>query len=86
MMMGGGMIYGSILLAAILAGFAYIVWVNAAKESGGVKSTGQVIAIILAVLAMIVLLYSGVYGGMMGQGICGGGAKMGPGMMMREYR
>ncbi len=89
MMMGGtagGMIWGSLLLVVLLLGFAYIVWVLATKETGAVKTTGQVIAIIIAVLALIVLLYGSIYGGMRGRGLGGdrGYKTMGPGMMMHK--
>ncbi len=66
--MMGGMFFGSILFVLILLGFAYIIYVYANKESGWLKTTGQVIAIILAVIALLVLLYGGIYGGMMGRG------------------
>ena len=56
--MMGGMIYGSLILSLLLLGFAYIVYVLANKESGGIKTTGQVIAIIIAVIALLVFLYS----------------------------
>jgi hypothetical protein len=74
--MGTGMIWGSLLAVVLLLGFAYLIWVQAIKESGGVKGVGQVIAIVIAVLAVIILLYGSVYGGMMGK--CGGkGGRMG---------
>lgn len=67
-MMGGGMIWGSLLAVILLAGFAYIIWVQATKEKSNVKTVGQVIAIIIAVLAAVILLYGTIYGGMMGRG------------------
>lgn len=82
--MYGGMVLGSLLAVVLLLGFAYIVWILAAKESGGIKLTGQIIAVIIAVLALIIFLYGGIYGGMMGRGWCGYGKgyrMMGPKMM-----
>lgn len=82
--MMGGMVWGSVLAVLLLLGFAYIIWVQASKESGTTKSIGQVIAIIIAVIAVLILLYGTVYGGMMGRGAwCDGYGKgrMGPGMM-----
>jgi len=86
MMMGGGMIWTSLLAVVLLLGFAYIIWILATKETGAVKNTGQVIAIIIAVLALIILLYGSIYGGMMGKGLCGGRGykKTGSGMMMHK--
>lgn len=84
MMMGGGMIWGSLLAVVLLLGFAYIVWVSSEKETGAVKTTGQIIAVVIAVLALIILLYGSIYGGMMGRGNYGGRSHkmMRPGMMM----
>ena len=81
-MMIGGMLWGLLLMVILLLGFAYIVWVLAAKESGAVKTVGQIIAIIIADLAVLILLYGGIYGGMMGKGWYGKGYyRMQPGMM-----
>jgi len=85
--MFGGMIYGSILLSVLLLGFAYIVYVLANKEAGGIKTTGQVIAAVIAVFALWVFLYSGIYGGVMGRGICGRGTmRKKPGGMMYDKK
>ncbi len=77
-MMSGGMVGGLVLMTFLLFGFAYIVWVLAAREAGGLKLIGQVIAVVIAVLALLILVYGSVYGGrmhnMMGRGM------MGPGM------
>ena len=70
--MVGGMFWGSLVVSLLLLGYAYIIWILAAKESGGAKLTGQIIAIIVAVLAILILLYSGVYGGLLGGGMGGG--------------
>jgi len=71
MMMGGSMVWGSLLLVVTLIGFAYIVWILAAKETGTVKTIGQVIAVVIAVLALIIFLYGSIYGGMLGKGMMG---------------
>jgi len=74
--MGYGMVFGSLLGVLLLLGFAYIVWVFANKESGTVKSIGQVIAAVIAILAAIILLYGTIYGGVVGRGAwCGRGGK-----------
>ena len=94
----GGMVYGMLwallLTIFLLLGFAYILWVLASKETGGAKTTGQVIAIAIAVLTLVILISAGVYGprmgrmGMMGgAGICGPGSQMkGSGMMERQEK
>ncbi|MFH1683924.1 MAG: hypothetical protein ABIA67_03475 [Candidatus Margulisiibacteriota bacterium] len=82
--MMGGMIWGSLLAIVLLLGFAYIIWVLAAREKGGVKIVGQVIAIMIVVLAAVILLYGTIYGGMVGRGSHGYNKKYdktGPGMM-----
>lgn len=83
MMMGGGTIWGLILLVVLLLGFAYIIWVLAAKESGNVKIVGQVIAAIIAILAVIVLIYGVVGGPMKGGCMQGKGTMMEPGKMIQ---
>lgn len=70
MMMYGGMLTGSLVLSLLLLGFAYIIWVLADKENGPRKSFGQVVAVVIAVLAVALLLYKGIYGGMMGGKCC----------------
>ena len=72
-MMMGGMGMGSglmtlvsgLLMTAVMLGFAYIVWVLSAKESGNVKTIGQVLSIIIAVLVVIIFLYGAVNAGRM---------------------
>ncbi|MCX5726352.1 MAG: hypothetical protein NT030_04075 [Candidatus Saganbacteria bacterium] len=49
-----------ILSVLLILGFAYIIWVLAIKESGWVKTKGQVISILIAVAAVIILIYGGV--------------------------
>lgn len=85
----GGMVYGMLwallLTIFLLLGFAYIVWVLASKETGGVKTAGQVIAIAIAVLTLIILLSALVYGPGMGRmGMMGGAGICGPGSQMKE--
>jgi len=94
-MMMGGMFWGSLFIVVLLLGFAFIIWVLADKEKGGIKTFGQVIAAIIAATAVIILLYGTIYGGMLGRGMHGSygrGYMMGPGMMrqipegeMHEY-
>lgn len=59
--MAGGMFLGVFLLF----GFAYIVWVLASKEANLTKLTGQIISIVVAVLAVLILLCGIFYGGKM---------------------
>ena len=80
--MPGGIPIVFLLSISLLLGFAYIVWVLASKESGNVKTVGQVISISIAVLVAAILLYGGIYGGMTGQ--CGGGRMMKHKMMMES--
>ena len=81
-MMIGGVCLGSLLIVSVFLGFAYIIWVMAAKEAGGIKTLGQVIAVFIAGLAALILIYCTIYGGVMGQGCFGRGLGMwGPGMM-----
>ena len=83
------MVFGSLLGVVLLLVFAYLVWVFAAKEKGNIKTVGQVIAIVIAVLAAVILLYGTIYGGMMNRGAwCGKSGKyyknIGPGSEMHE--
>jgi hypothetical protein len=54
----GLMIICSALLKLFSAlGLAYIVWILAAKQEGGMKTTGMVISVVIIVLALISVLY-----------------------------
>ena len=66
--MMGGVIVAPFLVVLLLSGFAYLIWTVSAKETGNVKLVGQVIAILIAVFALVILLYGGIYCGMMGGG------------------
>ena len=66
--MMGGMVWASVLSVLLLLGFAYIVWVLSSKETGTTKSVGQLIAALIALIALVLLLYGTVYGGVMGKG------------------
>ena len=57
-MMGGTsqMIWGTILSIALQIGFAYIVWVFAAKEKGALKITGMIISGVIAVASIVILV------------------------------
>lgn len=90
MMMYGGMGYGLLLMSLLslflLLGYALIIWILANKESGWVKISGQIIAVVIAVLVIIMCLYGatgrGSYG-MMGKGMMGKGM-MDKGMMDKD--
>jgi len=75
--MMGGMIWMSLVSVVMVLGYAYIVWVLANKEAGTMKTVGQVIAVIIALVALVMLFYGTVYGG----GLCGGGEA---GKMMKD--
>ncbi|MFA5113770.1 MAG: hypothetical protein WC529_05710 [Candidatus Margulisiibacteriota bacterium] len=88
--MGGGigaMSWLILLLSVVWAfGFAYIIWVLAAKENGGMKTAGQVMAVLIALLTIVLLIYGGTWGskarnrmmrgGMMMEGRRGGQMEM----------
>jgi hypothetical protein len=44
-----------LLWTSIIIGFAYLVWVQAAKESGSVKMIGQIISVVMLIFALISL-------------------------------
>jgi phosphoglycerol transferase MdoB-like AlkP superfamily enzyme len=66
----------------VVLGFGYIIWTMAAKESGNAKLAGQIIAVVIIVLAVILAFYGAVNGPkmnkMMGQGM------MDQNMMMKQ--
>ncbi len=82
MMMGMGsawmMVMQMLLGLFIVLGFGYIVWILAVKESGNTKLTGQVIAIVIIVLAVVLCLYGAVKGPSMRNQM------MGQEMMMKQ--
>ena len=53
------MILTSLLMCFIVLGFGYIVWLKAAKQTGSTKLVGQIIAIVIIVLAVVLCLYGG---------------------------
>lgn len=59
------MIYGSITAVIFILGFAYVILVLANKESGNMKLAGQVLAVLVALVALVVLYY-----GATGRGCC----------------
>lgn len=74
----------SLLFLAIILGFAFIVWTLASKETNGLKTIGQSISVVIAILAVVIFIYGLVYGNQMGR-MMGGGmmgeGKLGPQMM-----
>lgn len=50
------MILSSIISAILIAGFAFIIIALADKESGNMKLTGQIIAALVAIVAVVVLI------------------------------
>ncbi|OGB90113.1 hypothetical protein A2625_04800 [candidate division WOR-1 bacterium RIFCSPHIGHO2_01_FULL_53_15] len=74
------------LIAALVLGFAHLVWLFSVKESGTTKLIGQVIAWVIVVATVLLLVLGGYHGrgwmkksGMMW-------CPMGGQMMMRDYR
>jgi hypothetical protein len=51
------MIYGAILAFILLISLAYVVLVLANKEEGNMKMLGQLISAVIALIAVIALLY-----------------------------
>lgn len=51
------MIHGAIVSAILIIGFAFIVLVFANKESGNMKLTGQIIAVLIVLAAVAVLIH-----------------------------
>lgn len=65
-----GCMIGCLVLGVFLIlGFAFLVWVAAAKESGTTKLLGQIIAVVIVVLAILSLLFGLKYGGKMKHGM-----------------
>jgi hypothetical protein len=60
------MIYGMITSVIFILAFAYIVLTLANKESGNMKLAGQIIAVLIALVALMVLVF-----GATGRGQCG---------------
>ena len=86
MMMGGmgyGMLLGSLLFACLILGYALLLWIFASKENGWVKTTGQVLAVIIAIIVVIMFSYGSLYKGMgnKGYGMSGMNKGMHEGMM-----
>jgi len=52
------MIWGAVFGFIMLISFSYVVVVLANKESGNVKLLGQILAAIIALFAIVMLLYS----------------------------
>lgn len=69
----GCMFGGFILGIFLLLGFTYVVWILAGKESGAVKLIGQIIAVVVALLALALILHGGIYGGKMKMKMMHGG-------------
>ena len=80
MMMGMGSMWMfllySLLMLFIVLGFGYIIWIMAAKENGNSKLAGQIISIVIIVLAVVLCLYGAVIGGRMRHQMMGQGAMM----------
>ncbi len=55
--MGAFLIISALLKLALGLGFAYIIWVLAAKESGTSRTTGMVISIAVIILVLISAIY-----------------------------
>jgi hypothetical protein len=51
------MIWMGLLWLLSVLGFAYILWILASKEGGNIKLVGQLLAIGIALVALIVAIY-----------------------------
>ncbi len=71
------MIYATITAVIMLLGIHYMIMVLANKEAGNIKLFGQVLSVLVAIIALVVLLYGvtgrGTCGMMGGKGMMGGG-------------
>lgn len=65
-----GMLLMAKLMAAVLFGFAFIIWVLACKESGITKIIGQILAIIIILLVILVSVYGVIRGCPMSKCCC----------------
>ncbi|HVN67643.1 MAG TPA: hypothetical protein VMT55_04655 [Candidatus Sulfotelmatobacter sp.] len=87
MMMGMGSAWMALLYMLLtlfmVLGFAYIIWTIAAKENGGSKLAGQIISVVIIVLAVVLCIYGGIKSNQMRHKMMGGGmgCPMGSGMM-----
>lgn len=73
MMSGMGLFHLWALLLILLAlGFSYIIWIRALKETGFIKTTGQVIACGIAILTVILFLYGAIQCGQVKRGMKSG--------------
>ncbi|MBI5700481.1 hypothetical protein HZC34_01385 [Candidatus Saganbacteria bacterium] len=59
------MCLGSTLILISILGFAYILYTFASKESGSIKLIGTILAAIIAILAIVLLVYGGMNKGAM---------------------
>jgi hypothetical protein len=75
--MGYCLLLIGLLWLFLVLSFAYIVYILANKESGWLKTTGQVFACVIAVLVLIVFLCGALGGGKMGCPMMGGGMMIG---------
>ncbi len=57
--MHGGFIVMALMKLFVMFGFAFIIWVLAAKEDASVKLIGQVIAVAILVLALLSTVTTG---------------------------
>ncbi|MBU0629422.1 MAG: hypothetical protein KKC80_00700 [Candidatus Margulisbacteria bacterium] len=58
----GGMFLWGLLLIVFILCFSYIVWVSARREHGIIRLSGQILAISLIFLAVVVIFYSSMFG------------------------
>lgn len=76
-----------ILFVALIIGFAHLIWLFSAKESGSTKLIGQIIAWVIVIVTVLLVVIGGYHGKRMmkkdGLMMCPlGGMMMGPKMMM----
>jgi len=77
--MGNMVIIWSLLSLSMALGYALIIWILSAKESGWVKLAGQIISAAIAILVIVMFLYGGICGRKMSKA-----CPMGKGMMGKD--
>ncbi|MCU0641220.1 MAG: hypothetical protein MUC35_03930 [Candidatus Margulisbacteria bacterium] len=86
--MGNILVLTQLLTLGLALGFAYIIWILATKETGNLKLGGQILAAVIALLALLIFIYGLVVANQMQRSMQGGmggmmmGGKMGSKMEM----
>ena len=68
-MVGFGLFLWMLMLTSIILGFALYIYVFSSKEVPWIKSSGQIIAGIITVIAALMFLYGGIYDPIKGKSV-----------------